>query len=134
MTAYFTFDELSALIPDGWLTESLDDDASGDADKFSVVEAAARRAVNGPMGIEDDSAVTLTNFMKQAALIIGASICYGRRNIMDKFPYALELKGYRDTLQEIAKNRLTRIAPTSPHGNIGAITEPSKTQSRNMAT
>lgn len=130
---YFTFDELSALIPDGWLTESLDDDASGDADKFSVVEAAARRAVNGPMGIEDDTSVAVTQFMKQAALIIAASICYGRRNIMDKFPYALELKGYRDTLQEIAKERLTRIAPSGTVPTIGAIIQPARTNSSRMA-
>ena len=129
---YFTFDELSSLIPDGWLTDALDDDGGVDAEKFDVVLAGATTAVQGYLGIVADSAPAETSFMKRAALLIAAQGCYARRNLSEKFPYDEEYKSVMKTLNKVAEQRIIKIAPTTPvSGVAGAIIEESKTHRRN---
>lgn len=138
---YFTFDELTALIPEGWLVESLDDDASGTAELFSEVQASAENAVNAPLSLRYAVPVPSTPFIKRAALLIAAETCYARRGQMERFPYKDELNGkdgqkggVRHMLEQIAKGEM-QLAPAlvaaNPSGAI--ITEPSRTSGGRLA-
>jgi hypothetical protein len=127
---YFTQDELAALIPEGWLTESLDDDASGDAESFAKVRDSAENAVNAPLSQRYATPVVSTPLVKRAALLIAAETCYARRAMMEKFPYAEELADLRKTLHKIGDGEkpLTPVAKPSSSGG-AVISQPSRVHS-----
>lgn len=139
--AYFTFAELTALIPEEWLTQSLDDDESGDADLFAEVQASAENAVNAPLSLRYATPVAVTPLIKRAALLIAAEMCYARRNQKDRFPYAEELNGrqgqkggLRYLLEQIGAGEM-QLTPTTgglnPSG--GIVADPSRTNSGKIA-
>lgn len=138
---YFTFDELTALIPEEWLTQAVDDDSSGNAEKFEEVQASAENAVNAPLSVRYATPVAVTPLIKRAALLIAAEICYSRRNQRDRFPYDEELNGkkgqkggLRYQLEQIAAGEM-QLTPstkgTNPSG--GIVAQSSRTNSGNIA-
>lgn len=124
---YFTYEDLSALIPDGWLKQSLDDDGSGDAEMFSDVQEAASTAVNAPLSIRYAVPVAATPFICRTALLIAAENCYKRRQMKDQFPYAEELKDNRQLLKEMARGSIALAPETKPvNASGGSVTVPSQ--------
>ncbi len=132
---YFTFAELTALIPEGWLVESLDDDASGNAELFSEVQDSAGNAVNAMLSLRYAVPVPATPFIRRAALLIAAETCYARRGQVERFPYCEELNGkdgqkggIRHMLEQLARGEM-QLSPTvvaaRPSGSV--ITERSRT-------
>ncbi len=133
--AYFTQDDLSALIPDGWLTEGLDDDSDGTQDAFAKVQRLAEARVNGVLGQRyavpfAPGNAGLDAFLLDVTAHVAARLVYQRRGMMEKFPFAGEL--------EVLWKRLGRIAegldPLSPaieqvNDTVAIISEPSRVYS-----
>ncbi|HEY1048228.1 MAG TPA: phage protein Gp36 family protein [Prosthecobacter sp.] len=134
--AYFTQDDLSALIPEGWLTEGLDDDSDGNADAFAKVQRLAEARVNGVLGARYSVPFAPGNegldaFLLDVSAHLAARIVYQRRGMLEKFPFAEDYK----TLWE----RLARIAagtdPLSPvieqaNDSVAVISEQSRVYSK----
>jgi hypothetical protein len=136
--AYFTFAELTALIPEGWLTASLDDESSGDSASFEVVQASAEDAVNAILSVRYAVPVAATPFVKRAALLIAAETCYNRRQQGNIFPYKEELNGkdgqkggIRYMLEQIAKGEMDLAPSVTPaKASGGYIAEDARTSGR----
>lgn len=134
---YFTQSDLSALIPEDWLTDGLDDDASGSAEAFTAVRGLVEAQINGVLGQRysvpfDSPSAALAEFLKSTACFLAAKVVYGRRGMADKFPFSDELKD--------AMKRLNRIGmgddPLSPsieqeNDHAAIISEPSRVHSSN---
>jgi hypothetical protein len=88
---YAAYNDIKALIPAGWLLESLDDDSDGTEESFAGVLSAAEDAVNGVLSTQ--YAVPLASpenypFLKHVTRYEVARICYSRRGYDDKgFPH-----------------------------------------------
>lgn len=105
--SYISFDELKGLVPDGWVTAALDDDASGNAEKFDVVRDLAEGEVNGVIGLRYATPLDpAPQIVKTIALYIAAEIVYGRRNQQENFPYKDALAVYRRQLRDIGAGTL----------------------------
>ncbi|MBB5037112.1 phage protein Gp36 family protein [Prosthecobacter dejongeii] len=134
--AYFTQDDLSALIPEGWLTEGLDDNSDGTQDAFTKVQRLAEARVNGVLGQRyavpfAPGNAGLDAFLLDVASHVAARLVYQRRGLLDKFPFAADF--------EILWSRLGRIAsgedPLSPvieqvNDTVAVISEPSRVYSK----
>lgn len=132
--AYTTFTKLKALVPDGWVTDALDDDASGDAEKFPDVLAVAEEEVNGVLGLRYAVPLTTpTDFVASITLYIMAEIVYGRRQMADRFPYADKLAVMRRQLRDIGAGDL----PLTPgverkNSSVSVISEDSRVHSSHI--
>lgn len=110
--SYFTITDLNALIPAGWVTEALDDDRNGAQDQFSAVQALAEGKVNGWLGmryavpVDTSAANAPADFLRHAASIIAAGLCYTRRGKEAVFPYKAELDSVNAALRDIAAGKL----------------------------
>jgi hypothetical protein len=132
--AYFTFDELKGIVPDGWVTAALDDDANGDAEQFDVVQAVAEKEVNGVVGMR--YAVPLNpvpEVLSTIAVYIAAEIVYGRRNQIEHFPYVDKLAVMRRQLRDIGAGTLP-LTPTKDRekASVSIISEGSRVYSKNL--
>jgi hypothetical protein len=138
MANYFTLPNLQALIPAGWAVEALDDDSDGSQDQFDAVAALAESKINGILSALYDVPIDVTapkcpvDFLRDAASVIAAALCYGRRGVMDKFPYSGELKAIYTKLNAIAAGELPLFPGVVRVDNSAVlIGEPSKVYSPN---
>ncbi len=131
---YFTFDQLKGLVPDGWVTAALDDDNSGDAEKFNVVQELAENEVNGVISLRYALPLNpVPAIVGTIAVYIAAQIVYGRRNMTEHFPYSDALAIYRRNLRDIGEGKLP-LAPDKQRQNasVSIISEPSRVYSGNL--
>lgn len=132
--AYFTLTELKALVPDGWVTDALDDDANGSGEQFAEVLAVAEKEVNGILGLRYDVPLSpVPDAVSTIALYIAAEIVYGRRGMADRYPYKDATGIHRRTLRDIGAGTLP-LSPTKDRkdASISIISEASKTHSSNI--
>lgn len=107
--AYFTFDQLSALIPSSYLTEGLDDNADALEDAFSKVRDAAENRINAMLSARYALPLPTTNegvaaFLADAGCLIAASLVYSRRGVpADQWPFKGEHSAVMARLRAIAK-------------------------------
>jgi phage gp36-like protein len=134
--AYTTVIKLKALVPDGWVTAALDDDSSGDGEKFEDVLAVAEQEVNGSLGLRYAVPLaTATDFIASITTYICAEIVYGRRNMQEHFPYKDALAVMRRQLRDIAAGDL----PLTPgvdrkQSSVSVISEDSRVWSDKINT
>lgn len=108
--SYFVLSDLEALIPSGWVVEALDDDADGESDAllFDQVRTLAEAEVNGKIGrryavpLSPAEGSSLAQWLKHAAAMLAAGICYKRREVWDRCPYRDEIGDIRKDLDKIA--------------------------------
>lgn len=135
---YVVFDDITSLIPAGWLVESLDDDNDGNEESFEAVRAAAEDAVNGVLSTSYNTPIANAAsfpFLKHVTRLEVARICYARRGYdATGFPHKDSYKSAWDQLTRIGKGDL----PLGPGGNTGTpkanprgsiITGPARTHS-----
>ena len=131
---YTTLAKVTALVPDGWITAGLDDDADGDAEQFSAVLEVAEQEVNGVLGLRYEVPLeTVTDFVASITGYICAEIVYGRRNMQEHFPYKDALAVQRRTLRDIGAGTLP-LSPTKERLNssVSVISADSKVHSANL--
>lgn len=134
--AYTTFTALKALVPDGWVTDALDDDSDGNAEKFEDVLAVAELEVNGALGLRYTVPLaTVTSFVSSITTYICAEIVYGRRNQQEHFPYRDALTVARRQLRDIAAGDLP-LSPTKEREkpSVSIISEDSRVHSSHLNT
>jgi phage gp36-like protein len=134
---YFTQEQLSALIPEGWLTDGLDDDNDGSAEMFDGVRSMAEARINSVLGMRyavpfTNPSAALAEFLVDIGCHLAAKIVYARRQQADKFPYAKELDELWQRLNRIGSGNdplSPKIEQENEHTAI--ISETSKVYSRN---
>lgn len=115
---FFTFDQLTALIPASYLTEGLDDDGNTVEDAFTKVRAAAENRINGMLAARYSIPLTTTDagvlaFLADAGCLIAAGMVYGRRGIpADQWPFKGEYSSIMARLRAIASGE-EALAPAS---------------------
>lgn len=138
--AYFTQEDLTALIPASWLTEALDDDADGSEDAFAAVQQLAEDEVNGELGrlypvpFDTTGKPGLESFVRALCIHIAAEIVYERRGKELPESRAKKLAEMRKRLAAIG-NGTEKLNPEVERGEdaIEIIGEPSKTWSTQMS-
>lgn len=128
---YTTFTALKALVPDGWVTDALDDDSDGDEEKFEDVLAVAELEVNGALGLRYTVPLaTVTPFVASVTTYICAEIVYGRRQQQEHFPYKDALAVARRQLRDISAGTLP-LSPTKEREkpSVSIISEASRVHS-----
>lgn len=116
--AFFTLDQLTALIPASYLTEGLDDDANGVEDAFTKVRDAAENRINGMLSARYEIPLPIANagvaaFLADAGCLIAASLVYSRRGVpADQWPFKGEHSAVMARLRAIAKGE-EPLAPSS---------------------
>lgn len=134
--AYTTFTKLKARVPDGWVTDALDDDASGTAEKFDSVLEEAEEEVNGVIGLRYAVPLsTPTPFISSVTTLICSEIVYARRLMQEHFPYKDALAVARRQLRDIGAGTL----PLSPDKDrqdtsVSVISEDSRVHSSRINT
>ena len=133
--SYFSQTDLSALIPEAWLTDGLDDDANATAEAFAAVQGLAEAQINGILGQRyavpfESPSTALAEFLKSAGCYIAAKIVYGRRGLVDKFPFKDDLKQIMDRLDRIGRGDdplSPQVEQANDHAEV--ISEPSRVYS-----
>lgn len=120
--AYFTLDQLAALIPLSYLTEGLDDSGDGVEDAFTKVREAAEKRINGMLSARYSIASVISaaaadqgvaDFLSDAGTLIAAAMVYGRRGVSaDQWPFKGEHSSVMARLRAIAKGD-EKLAPAS---------------------
>lgn len=91
MSHYITIDDLTALIPAGWVVEALDDNSDGTQEQFDAVRDAAEGAVNAELEGQYDLPIeTPADYplLKRITALEAARLCYARRGFTDAaFPH-----------------------------------------------
>lgn len=135
LMSYFTQSDLSALIPEDWLTEGLDDDANASAEAFSAVRSLVEAQINGILGQRYDvpfsaPSTALAEFLKAAACYLAAKVVYGRRGLADKYPFKDETRDAMERLNRIGRGD-DPLSPKIEQANDNAvvISEPSRVYS-----
>lgn len=106
--SYFTQADLSALIPEDWLTEGLDDDANASAEAFAAVRSLVESQANGILGQRytvpfESPSTALSEFLKSTCCYLAAKVVYGRRGMAEKFPFKDELGDMMKRLDRIGR-------------------------------
>lgn len=134
--SYFTQTDLEALIPPGWLTEGLDDDADGTQDAFAGVQQLAEDEVNGELGrryavpFDTSGNVGLASYLRSLCVHIAAEIVYERRGTVLPEARATKLAELRKRLARIATGEEPLSPQVEPERNvIEVISEPSRVHS-----
>jgi phage gp36-like protein len=124
--AYFELSDLEALIPPTFLTQALDDDADGEIDAFTAVQAQACRMVDEIL--ESRFSVPFNpvpNKIKGAAVLFACWLCYARRGTPEKDnPFDRSKSGMEKKLEKIEAGDLgLSVAPTAqqPAEEAGSI-------------
>lgn len=141
MSHYITIDDVKPLIPNGWLVESLDDDADGTQEMFDAVRDAAEGGVNGMLATQFTVPVPSPEnypFLNHVTALEAARICYNRRGYEEKgFPHHESWLLAWKRLDQIGKGEL-QLGPTTqgatlarPRGSV--ITGPARTHSTSGA-
>ncbi|MCW0218224.1 MAG: DUF1320 family protein [Prosthecobacter sp.] len=133
--AYFTQDNLAALIPEGWLTEGLDDDSDGTQDAFAKVQTLAEARVNGVLGQRYPVPFAAGNagldaFLLDVSAHVAARLVYQRRGMLAQFPFADDYSELWKRLGRIAEG-LDPLSPVIEPANdaVAIIGEPSRVYS-----
>lgn len=107
--SYFTLQNLTALIPEGFLTDGLDDTGSGTAEAFAKVQTLTESRVNGMLASRysvpiPPGDVGADAFLLDACVHIAAAIVYTRRNIApENWPFKGEHSSIMARLRAISK-------------------------------
>lgn len=128
--AYFSWEDLTDLIPEEFATEALDDDGDGTAEKWESVRATSDRVVDGflrPAYIGPIS--DPPEILKDAAALECAYACYARRNEAAAFPLMDRLKAIRLTLQKIGAGSEALFPTAATRAKAAAITEEARSYS-----
>ena len=114
--AYFTLEQLTALVPQTYRTDGLDDDADAVADAFDAVRSAVENRVNGMLGARYSVPVAAGNagvdaFLSDVCCLIAAAMIYTRRGIRaEEWPFKGDHSSAMARLRAIAKGE----EPLSP--------------------
>lgn len=116
--AFFTFDQLTAIIPSSYLTEGLDDSGDGAEDAFTKVREAAENRINAMLSARYEIPLPTSNagvaaFLADAGCLIAAAMVYSRRGVpADQWPFKGEHSAVMARLRAIAKGD-EKLAPAS---------------------
>lgn len=136
MPSYIEIEDLTPLIPEGWLVEALDDDGDDEQESFDGVATAAENAVNGMLSTQYSVPIGSPEnfpFLKHVTVHEAARLCYARRGYAeDKFPHFKAWERAWQQLTLIGRGEL-QLGPAAegnasiakPRGSV--ITGPSKT-------
>lgn len=124
--SYFVLSDLEALIPPTFLTQALDDDADGEIDAFTAVQAQACRMVDDLLESRFNVPFDpVPNKIKGASVVFACWICYARRGVPEKDnPFANSKSAIERKLEKIEAGDLgLSVAPTAqePAGEAGSI-------------
>lgn len=107
--SYFSQSDLSALVPESWLTEGLDDTGDGTQDAFTKVQTLAEARINGTLSarfatpIDTSGNSGLAAFLLDLGCHLAASIVFKRRGMKaEDFPFKDDLTRLLDRLDRIA--------------------------------
>lgn len=83
---YFTQSDMTGLVPEGWLTDGMDDAGTGVAEAYDAVYASAENAIHGalagryavPLTIEGNAG--LTACVKEIGVCLAVEALYIRRS------------------------------------------------------
>jgi phage gp36-like protein len=140
--SYFSQSDLSALVPESWLTEGLDDSGDGTQDAFSKVQTLAEARINGTLSARFTTPLDTTGndglaaFLLDLGCHLAAAIVFKRRGIAAaEFPFADDLKRLLDRLDRIAAG-LEPLSPVIPRAADSAeiISEDSRAWSKSLAS
>jgi phage gp36-like protein len=140
--SYFSQTDLSALVPESWLTEGLDDSGDGTQDAFSKVQTLAEARINGTLSarfttpLDTSGNSGLAAFLLDLGCHLAASIVFKRRGIpATEFPFADDLKRLLDRLDRIAGG-LEPLSPviTRTTDSAEIISEDSRAWSKSLAS
>lgn len=116
--AFFTLDQLTAIIPESYLVEGLDDDGDAVEDAFTKVREAAENRINAMLSARYEIPLPTTNagvtaFLADAGCLIAAAMVYSRRGVpADQWPFKGEHSAVMGRLRAIAKGD-EKLAPAS---------------------
>jgi len=125
---YTTLDQVQALIPGEFLTQSLDDNGDGVIDAWDSVSAAVDTRINGILGTRYAVPFSpVPPVVADAALMLACEMCYGRRGVSAKEnPFAAQAEQTRKLLAEIAAGDMALFPGVNrQEPSVSIITEPS---------
>lgn len=106
MPHYLELSDLTGEIPPDYLTQALDDNADGEIDAWSEVQAKTCEEIDSILERRFPVPLTLTplpRIFRQAAIAIACYRCYRRRQVPDEAnPFTETAKAMRKTLNAIA--------------------------------
>lgn len=85
--AYFLLSDMTSLVPDGWLTDGMDDAGTGEADAFAAVQASAVNAINGALAgrytvpLVTEGNEGLAAAVKEIGVCLAVEALYIRRSV-----------------------------------------------------
>jgi phage gp36-like protein len=133
--AYFTFQQLNAVIPGQFATEALDDDGDGIVDAFDEVLEEATVQVNASLEgrYELPLTGTIPAIVQEAAKCFGAELCYVRRNREVPKDLATRIATARKTLAKFSENK-KQLTPgaKSKRPRAAVISEKSRVSSASL--
>lgn len=134
--AYFTLENLTALIPGEFLTDGLDDTGSGTAEAFAKVQQLTEARVNGMLSARYATPITAGNagadaFLLDACVHIAAAIVYTRRGIApEHWPFKGEHSSIMARLRAIAKGDEPLVVAVNPERDAAVLlSEPARSHS-----
>lgn len=82
--AYFSITDMQGLVPEGWLSDGMDDDGTGSPDSFPFVLASASNAIDASLSARysvplDTTNVGLNAVVKEIGVCLAVEALYIRR-------------------------------------------------------
>jgi len=119
--SYCVAADLKGLIPDEWITEATDDDADGTRDTIADVLQAAEDEIDSKLAGRYTLPLDLSNTLngivaklRHIARYLASEIAYGRRGMMEAFPWKEQMKDIRKGLTAIENGTIPLFHSLKP--------------------
>ncbi len=137
---YAVASDLDGLIPPEWRTAATDDNGDATGEAISAVLTSAEAEINGILSTRYSTPVNLTGenapvaLLKHCCSYLAAELCYGRRGLQERFPFAKITEQIRTTLRQIAQGKIPLFPDAEPVADEAvAITETSRVHSSRIS-
>lgn len=119
--SYCVADDLKGLIPDEWITQATDDSGDGTRDTIADVLQAAEDEIDAKLAGRYTLPLDLSNTingivakLRHMARYLAAEIAYGRRGMMEAFPWKEQMKEVRKGLNAIENGTIALFHSLKP--------------------